>query len=147
MDLYEVLGVRRSAGDAEIHAAYLRRKTELASLTRTGLSADEQRKQLSDIEYAGKVLTDPVQRAEYDRGLAADETMNRSAPRTGYRVSLAKPQPEKCVNEPEPIPEAFPEDNKPEEVKPQPKGESLVRYLAANAAAFIVLVVLMIIIF
>lgn len=140
MDLYEVLGVRRSAGDAEIHAAYLRRKTELTSLTRTGLSAGEQRKQLSDIEYAGKVLTDPVQRAEYDRGLAADET----APRTGYRVSLAKPQPCKRDPEPDVLPETPPAESRDAGNK---NGVPISRYLAANAIAFVALIVLMIILF
>lgn len=144
MDLYEVLGVRRSAGDAEIHAAYLRRKTELTSLTRTGLSAGEQRKQLSDIEYAGKVLTDPVQRAEYDRGLAADETMGRSAPRTGYRVSLAKPQPSKRDPEPDVLPETPPAESRDAGNK---NSVPISRYLAANAIAFVALIVLMIILF
>ena len=69
MDFYEMLRIPRSADDAEIHNAYLRRKTELETGNAPELSPEEVRKQLSDIEYARKVLSDPVQRAEYDLSL------------------------------------------------------------------------------
>ncbi len=155
MDLYEVLKVDRSAGNREIHEAYLRRKTELGSVGQQRLSEEEKRKQLSDIEYAGKVLTDPAQRAEYDRGLLADETMNIGVPaRTVHRVSLTKPQfkNRSTEPEPEPLPKASPPEpqraeNSPADTSAVKKNgdASLGRYLITNVTAFIVLIILMII--
>lgn len=155
MTLYEVLKVNRSAGSSKIYEAYLLRKTELESGDQSTLSAEEKRKQLSDIEYAKKVLTDPAQRAEYDRGLKADETMNNGAPtRTVYRVSLAKPPLKKRNPEPDPLPKASPpelrrNDNSPANASAVKKSDdiSLGRYLITNAIAFIALIILMIIIF
>ena len=137
MDFYEMLRIPRSADDAEIHNAYLRRKTELETGNAPELSPEEVRKQLSDIEYARKVLSDPVQRAEYDRALAADETLNRTAPRPVYKVSLAKPQlkkeqefippatPPQAQSVPE-IPRSLPQQI-PELLKQQPDILSLTR--------------------
>ena len=150
MDLYEMLRVPRTADDAEIHNAYLRRKTELETGNAPELSPGEVRKQLSDIEYARKVLSDPVQRAEYDRALAADETLNRTAPRSVHKVSLAKPQLKK---EQEFIPPATtPQAQSVPENTAQPPSadtgaaaKTAAGYFIANAAAFAVLVVMMII--
>ena len=150
MDLYEMLRIPRSAGDAEIHNAYLRRKTELKTGDAPELSPEEVRKQISDIEYARKVLSDPVQRAEYDRALAADETLNRTAPRPVHKVSLAKPQLKK---EQEFIPPATPPQAQsvPENTAQPPSADTGAAaktapgYFIANAAAFAVLVVMMII--
>ena len=149
MDFYEMLRIPRSADDAEIHNAYLRRKTELETGNAPELSPEEVRKQLSDIEYARKVLSDPVQRAEYDRALAADETLNRTAPRPVYKVSLAKPQLKK---EQEFILPATPPQAQsvPENTAQPPSADTGVAktaagYFIANAAAFAVLVVMMII--
>ena len=154
MTIYEVLKVNRSAGSSEIYEAYLLRKTELESGDQPTLSAEEKRKQLSDIEYAKKVLTDPAQRAEYDRGLLSDETMNNSVPtRTSHRVSLAKPQLEKRSAEPEPdsLAKASPPEGQNAEKSPavpsavkKTDDVSLGRYLITNAIAFIALIVLMI---
>lgn len=150
MDLYEMFGVPRSAGDDEIHNAYIRRKTELETGNAPELSPEEVRKQLSDIEYARKVLSDPVQRTEYDRALAADETLNRTAPRSAHKISLAKPQLKK---EQEYIPLASPPQAQsvPENTAQPPSADTGAAaktapgYFIANAAAFAVLVVIMII--
>ncbi|MGN1423678.1 MAG: DnaJ domain-containing protein [Oscillospiraceae bacterium] len=165
MDLYEILRVDRRAESSEIYKAYLRRKTELGSVGNQGLSAEEKRKLLSDIEYAEKVLTDPARRAEYDRGLIADETMNNSVPpQTAHKVSLAKPQPEKKSARSQPQQELLPKASPPE---PEPAANSPAepaanspaepssvgktedtfsgRYLITNAIAFVALLVLMII--
>lgn len=154
MNLYEVLKVDRGAVSREINEAYLRRKAELESVGQSELSAEEKRKLLSDIEYAGKVLTEPAQRLEYDRGLLADETMNNCVPpRTGHRVSLVKQPLEKRITEPEPspLPKVYPpecpnDEKSPDEPSSVKKTDdvSLGRYLITNAIAFIALIVLMI---
>lgn len=157
MNLYEVLKVDRSAGSREIYEAYLRRKTELESVGQSELSAEEKRKQLSDIEYARKELTDPAQRSEYDRGLLADETMNNFVPpRVGHRISLVKQPLEKRITEPEPnpLPKVSPSERQNDEKSPDEPSAviktddvSLGRYLISNAIAFIALIILMIILF
>lgn len=66
MDLYEVLGVRRTASTAEIRRAYQKRARSLHPDLNPGdpVAADRFR----EVSRAFEVLSDPPRRAAYDRG-------------------------------------------------------------------------------
>jgi molecular chaperone DnaJ len=66
MDFYEVLGVRKSAGAAEVRRAYQKRARQLHPDLNPGdpVAADLFRA----VSLAFEVLSDPLRRAQYDRG-------------------------------------------------------------------------------
>jgi molecular chaperone DnaJ len=74
MDLYKVLGVRRSASAAEIRRAYQKRARELHPDLNPGDPVAAER--FATISEAFTVLSDPQRRAAYDRG----ETAATAAP-------------------------------------------------------------------
>ena len=63
-DLYEILGVSKDASDAEIKKAFRRRARELHPDVNKAADAEDQFKELNE---AYDVLSDPNQRAQYDR--------------------------------------------------------------------------------
>jgi molecular chaperone DnaJ len=68
MDLYEVLGVRTNAGEAEIRRAYQRKARQLHPALNPGDPAAAERYQA--VTSAFEILSDPDRRAAYDRGEA-----------------------------------------------------------------------------
>jgi molecular chaperone DnaJ len=66
MDLYEVLGVRRSAGAAEIRRAWHRLARALHPALNPGDPVAAER--FAEVQHAHAVLSDPQRRAAYDRG-------------------------------------------------------------------------------
>lgn len=66
MDLYQLLGVRRNATDAEVRRAYQKHARRLHPDLNPGDSAARQR--FDEMSRAFEVLSDPLRRAAYDRG-------------------------------------------------------------------------------
>lgn len=91
MNFYELLNVSRNASADEINVAF---SELLAKYSReyAGGSGNAE-KMISGLKYAKKTLTDPQLKAEYDKALAADESMNKAPVnlRKAPRVSLTKP--------------------------------------------------------
>lgn len=97
---YETLGVKRSASNAELRKAYLRRARALHPDRQVGRSAKEARKAeeaMQAVNVAWNVLSNATKKAEYDqslngtKGSAAKSSSARSAtPRaaTGKPLSL-----------------------------------------------------------
>jgi molecular chaperone DnaJ len=71
MDYYEVLGVRRNATLAEIRRAYQKRARQLHPDLNPGDPVAEDRFRV--VSLAFKILSDPQQRTDYDRGGVATE--------------------------------------------------------------------------
>src|SRR6266404_2393241 len=69
MDLYEILGVRKSAGTAEIRRAYQKRARSLHPDLNPGDPAAAEG--FRGISQAFEVLSDPPRRAAYDRGASS----------------------------------------------------------------------------
>ena len=65
MDYYEVLGVPRGAGEAEVKRAYRQRAKEFHPDTSDDPRAEER---FQEVQRAYEVLRDPVLRARLDRG-------------------------------------------------------------------------------
>lgn len=91
MNFYELLNVSRDASDEEIKLAFSQLLAQYSREAANG--SGEAEKKISDLKYAKKTLTDPQLRAEYDKALAADESMNKAPVnlRKAPRVSLTKP--------------------------------------------------------
>lgn len=66
MDFYEVLGVRKSAGAAEVRRAYQKRARQLHPDLNPGDPVSAERFHV--VSLAFEVLSDPLRRAQYDRG-------------------------------------------------------------------------------
>lgn len=66
MDFYEVLGVRKSAGAAEVRRGYQKRARQLHPDLNPGDPASAERFRV--VSLAFEVLSDPLRRAQYDRG-------------------------------------------------------------------------------
>ena len=91
MNFYELLNVSCDASAEKINVAF---SELLAKYSREAASGSgNAEKMISDLKYAKKTLTDPQLRAEYDRALVADESMNKAPVnlRKAPRVSLTKP--------------------------------------------------------
>ncbi|CAI0445191.1 unnamed protein product [Linum tenue] len=104
--LYEVLGIPTSASGGEIKAAYCRLarrcRPDLVSVSRREMSADQFKK----IHSAYSTLSDPDQRADYDRDLhshrrrpSVSSLLNfDSAPAPGGRRNWETDQCWECFN-------------------------------------------------
>src|SRR5687768_8795431 len=66
MDLYQLLGVRRAATEAEVRRAYQKHARRLHPDLNPGDSVARQR--FDEMSRAFQVLSDPQRRAAYDRG-------------------------------------------------------------------------------
>jgi molecular chaperone DnaJ len=66
MDFYELLGVRRTAGLAEIRRAYQKRARQIHPDLNPGDPVAAER--FRAVSFAFEILTDPQRRSEYDRG-------------------------------------------------------------------------------
>src|SRR5438105_1120744 len=83
-DPYELLGVSADASAEEIHRAYRRLARRYHPDMNAAAGADARFKEVSD---AYEVLSDPEQRASYDRSAAAPPVRRPSTPRpAGVRV-------------------------------------------------------------
>lgn len=157
MNFYELLNVSCDASDEEIKLAFSQLLAQYSREAANG-SGDEERK-ISDLKYAKKTLTDPQLRAEYDKALSADESMNKAPVnlRKAPRVSLTKPeQTEEIYPEPAEKPQnAQPLESADETVHTEPKQSassgqkscvSAKTYFITNAIALVVFIVLIIVV-
>lgn len=157
MNFYELLNVSRDASDEEIKLAF---SQLLAQYSRDAANGSgEAEKKISDLKYAKKTLTDPLLRAEYDKALAADESMNKASVdlRKAPRVSLTKPEqtgeiylePAEKPQKPQP-PEPAEETAHTEPEQSASSGQesrvSAKTYLITNAIALAVFIVLIIVV-
>ena len=80
-DLYEVLGVQKTANEAAIRAAY----RKLAKRHHPDLNPDkpEAAERFKEINTANDILSDPEKRARYDRG-EIDAAGNEKPPEHPY---------------------------------------------------------------
>jgi molecular chaperone DnaJ len=81
MDFYEVLGVRKGAGAADIRRAYQKRARQLHPDLNPGDPVAAQR--FRAVSLAFEVLSDPLRRAQYDRGDREVEA-KAAAPEVGF---------------------------------------------------------------
>ena len=115
MNFYELLNVTRDASDEEIKLAFSQLLAQYSREAANG--SGEVEKKISDLKYAKKTLTDPQLRAEYDKALAADESMNKSP------VDLKK-APKVSLTKPEQAEKIYPEHSeKPQNTKPPEPAE------------------------
>lgn len=157
MNFYELLNVSSDASDEEIKLAF---SLLLAQYSREAANdSGEAEKKISDLKYAKKTLTDPQLRAEYDRALAADESMNKASVdlRKAPRVSLTKPeQTEEIYLEPAEKPQK-PQPPEPAEETAHTEPEQSVlsgqesrvsakTYFITNAIALAIFIVLIIVV-
>lgn len=73
-DYYDVLGVSRDAGAAEIKRAY----RQLARRYHPDISGDDRSAVFLEVSRAYEVLRDPSRRRSYDAGLARDSVVHRA---------------------------------------------------------------------
>jgi hypothetical protein len=90
-DLYEELGIPRSATREQIAAAFRARAKELHPDARPGDAAAAER--FKRVGAAYRVLVDPAQRARYDAGTAVPEMPRDVASRPVPAVAVAAPAP------------------------------------------------------
>lgn len=93
-DLYEVLGVTRDASNEDIRAAYRTLVKKFHPDLNPGDKAAQER--FKSVAIANKILTDPEQRARYDRGeidaqgrVDHDYEARRNFRKTAFRYSVA----------------------------------------------------------
>lgn len=157
MNFYELLNVSRNASDEEIKLAFSQLLAQYSREAANG--SGEAEKKISDLKYAKKTLTDPQLRAEYDKALAADESMNKAPVdlRKATRVSLTKPEQSEEIY---PEPAEKPQNTQPSEpaeetahAEPeqyassgQKSRVSAKTYFMTNAIALVVLIVLIIVV-
>lgn len=157
MNFYELLNVSRNASAEEINVAFSELLAKYSREAASGYGNAE--KMISDLKYAKKTLTNPQLRAEYDKALAADESMNKAPVnlRKAQRVSLAKPEQNEEIF-PEPSEETT-EQNSPEHTAEtvcaeseqstssgETPGVSAKTYFLTNAIALAVFIVLIIVV-
>lgn len=157
MNFYELLNVSRNATAEEINVAF---SELLAKYSRGAASGSGNAdKMISDLKYAKKTLTDSQLRSEYDKALAADESMNKAPVdlRKAPRVTLTKPDrleeiyPEPAKETTEHIsPEHTAETVRAEPEQSASPGQKSVisakAYFLTNAIALAVFIVLIIIV-
>lgn len=145
MNFYELLNVSRNASAEEINVAFSELLAKYSREAASGYGNAE--KMISDLKYAKKTLTNPQLRAEYDKALAADESMNKAPVnlRKAQRVSLAKPEQNEEIF-PEPSEETVCAESEQSTSSGETPGVSAKTYFLTNAIALAVFIVLIIVV-
>lgn len=128
MNFYELLNVTRGSSDEEIKLAFSQLLAQYSREAANG--SGEAEKKISDLKYAKKTLTNPKLRSEYDKALAADESMNKAPVdlRKAPRVSLTKPEQTEEIY-PEPA-------EKPQKLQPPEPAEETAHTEPEQSASF-----------
>lgn len=145
MNFYELLNVSRDASDEEIKLAFSLLLAQYSREVANG--SGEVEKKISDLKYAKKTLTDPQLKAEYDKALAADESMNKAPVdlRKDPRVSLTKPDRIEEIY-PEPAAETVHTEPEQSALPGETPGVSANTYFLTNAIALAIFIVLIIVV-
>jgi len=88
LDPYAVLGVSRTASDAEIKAAYHELVARYHPDRHSGNPLEDlAAAKMAEINRAYEILSDPDRRADYDRGASGFRGFPGAAPRAGFGVA------------------------------------------------------------